>query len=143
MSFPYHAVPDGNVFAAHHIYIGAAVALGVARVLRDDVADEEPWVVTNAVWAALFAFVLVWPHLPALGAALTLAGLTVACAAQARPFWRGQAWRFRVPLALGLYIALDDAVEHAFGWPMPLDVFWKVWLYDFAQAVNNAMVILP
>jgi len=74
--FPHESVPDGAPFGPHHLYIGLLVAG--------------------------FAFAMVWPHYPQMGATGTL---------------------------LGLLIALDDAVSHAFGVPTPLDWTWAHYVY--------------
>lgn len=55
----------------------------------------------TGVIIALFAFALVWKHYPVAGATGTL---------------------------LGVLIALDDALSHAFGVWTPLDWFWKAYL---------------
>jgi hypothetical protein len=73
MTFPYESVPDGAVFAPHHLYVGLLVAG--------------------------FSFALVWRFYPVTGALGTL---------------------------LGVLVALDDAVSHAFGVWTPLDWVWTV-----------------
>lgn len=70
--FPAESIPDGNILAPHHLYIGVALTY--------------------------FAFKYVWPRYPRLGASLTF---------------------------VGIGIALDDAVSHAFGVWTPLDWGWK------------------
>lgn len=134
--FPYEAVPDGYVAAPHHLYIGALLALLVVWVVSDDYAGREAWVVGAAVLVAVGAFWLVWRWYPAVGAALVLLSLCVALAALcARPYWAAYEWVGHRGLALlGVLIALDDALEHAFGWPMPLDLFWKHWLYGVVSS---------
>lgn len=126
-SFPYHGVPDGAVFAPHHIYIGALVALGAAWVVADDIRDREPVGVVSGLSVSLFGFALTWPYYPVVGALLTLGGLGVASISLTRRYWFNFP-KAAVVVAFGVAIAADDALEHAFGWPMPLDWFWKVWL---------------
>lgn len=73
--FPAESVPDGAIFAPHHLYTGLIIAG--------------------------FAFTLVWRWYPVAGATGTI---------------------------LGVLIALDDALSHAFGVWTPLDWFWKAYL---------------
>jgi hypothetical protein len=134
--FPSDTIPDGAPFGPHHIYLGALVALLVVWIVSDDRGDREAWLVGAALLAALFGFALTWQYYPPVGAAITLAGLTTAVvAALVRPYWAGYAWvGHRGVLLVGLLVALDDALEHAFGWPMPLDLLWKRWLFDFVSS---------
>lgn len=80
MQFPYESVPDGAIFAPHHLYVGLLVAG--------------------------FFFALVWPYYPETGATGTL---------------------------VGILIALDDAVSHAFGVPTPLDYLWHAQLAQYIK----------
>lgn len=63
---------------------------------------------------SVFSFWSLWQagHYPALGAVGTL---------------------------LGLLIALDDAVEHAFGIPTPLDQLWNQWLREKVRGLNDRL----
>lgn len=119
----------------------------------------------GALAVSAFAWFTLWAGpSPFLGAVGTLAGLAGALAAvAASPFW--SAWRWtrdvdvstgglrsipvrlvarvwsvvtvRSVTALGVLIALDDAVEHAFGVPTPLDWFWAAFLHGWlAEAVR-------
>lgn len=81
MSWPADRIPDGDVSAPHHFWVGLAVTA--------------------------FSFGSVWPHYPVVGAAGTL---------------------------LGLAVAVDDALEHAFGIPTPLDLFWSRILHPLVVA---------
>ena len=78
--FPAERIPDGAIFAPHHLYVGLLVAG--------------------------FSFALVWRYYPVTGSAGTL---------------------------LGVLIALDDAVSHAFGIPTPLDWVWTAYLAQFIK----------
>lgn len=80
MRFPHESVPDGAVFAPHHLYSGVIIAL--------------------------FSFALMWRFYPVFGATGTI---------------------------LGLLIALDDAVSHAFGVPTPIDWLWTVHVAQFIK----------
>ena len=51
-----------------------------------------------------FAFWAVWQYYPVVGASGTL---------------------------LGLLVALDDAISHAFGVPTPLDLLWAHWIHPY------------
>lgn len=106
-------------------------------IVTDDPIDREAWLVATSVLGALFAFGLTWRYYPPVGTALTLLSLGVALAAVVgRPYWAAYSWvGFRGAALLGVLVALDDAVEHAFGWPMPLDLFWKHWLYGVVSSV--------
>lgn len=64
------------------------------------------------VAVAVFSFWSVWPAYPAVGAVGTL---------------------------LGLLVALDDAVEHAFGIPTPLDQLWSRWLREKVRGLNDRL----
>ena len=50
------------------------------------------------VAAAVFGFASVWPYYPVTGAGMAI---------------------------VGILVAADDLVSHAFGWPTPLDQLWK------------------
>lgn len=73
-------VPDGEILAPHHFYIGVLIA-----------------------W---FAFMFVWSWYPRTGAVLAL---------------------------LGLGIALDDVIQHAFQVRTPLHLLWWQLLYPVIQ----------
>jgi len=139
LGFPHEAVPDGHVAAPHHVYIGALLALLVVWLVSDDYPGREPWLVATGVVTALLAFGLVWRWYPAVGAALTLLSLCVALAALcARPYWAAYEWVGHRGLALlGVLIALDDAVEHAFPVPTPLDWFWSEWLFPVVRWIET------
>jgi len=136
--FPHEAVPDGDVLAPHHLYLGALAVLLVVWVVSDDRTDREPWAVAVPTLAALVGFTVTWRHYPAVGASITLVGLCAALAALvARPYWSAYQWvGFRGAALVALLVALDDVVQHATGWPTPLDEFWARWLHPAIRAVE-------
>ncbi|TKX79281.1 hypothetical protein EXE53_16700 [Halorubrum sp. SD626R] len=62
------------------------------------------------VAVAVFGFASVWPYYSLTGASMTL---------------------------IGLLIALDDAIEHATGFPTPLDQLWKRVIYPIVSRVEG------
>jgi hypothetical protein len=85
--------------------------------LDDFPAEQEPDGDVSAphhfyigVGVSLFAFVSVWDLYPVTGAGLVLVGLVV---------------------------ALDDALSHAFGIPTPLDEFWARVLYPALRRLER------
>lgn len=139
--FPHDLVPDGAIFAPHHLYLGALLLLGVCWVVSDNYADQEAWVVATATLAALFGFALTWRYYPTVGAALVLAGLSAALlAVLTRSYWTGYGWAGHRGLALvGVLVALDDALEHALGVPTPLDQLWGRWLLPAVRGLKAAV----
>lgn len=127
--FPVDRIPDGSVGVPHHYYYLALAALLVILTVWDDHRGKEPLVSVAGIVAGLFSFYFVWPRYPQIGAVLSLAAPAVAILSILQPrstWWRPEAdggW----PLVRGVVAvfllggALDDAVEHAFGWPTPLD----------------------
>lgn len=134
--FPHELVPDGMVWAAHHyVYLCLAAAFTTFTVW-DDYPGREPLAATGGLAVGVFAFLFMWPvrGYHALGALVALAAPLVAVAAVLRP---GGPWRRpasdggypRTKAAVVVVLAvggLDDAVEHAFGVPTPLDVAFGV-----------------
>lgn len=136
MSFPYHAVPDGNVALPHHLYTGALLALLMVAVVWDDYPAREPLAAALGLLLALLCFALIWPEYPVIGAAGTLVGLGVSTLGLLRPtitesglavWWLQHypTWAWVLAL-LFLFIAWDDAIQHALGWTTPLDHLWRV-----------------
>lgn len=98
-------------------YLDAPVRADGGRLLEDFPAEDEPDGDVSAphhfyigVVLSTFAFVSVWDLYPVTGAAMVL---------------------------LGLAVALDDALSHAFGIPTPLDLFWKRALYPAIRRVER------
>lgn len=135
--FPNESIPDGDVLAPHHLYLGALATLLVVWMVSDDRPGGEAWLVASAVLTAMVGFLFTWRYYPPVGAALTLAGLVVAMTAVlVRPYWAKYSWvSLRGAAVLALLVALDDALEHALGWPTPLDLFWKHWLYGVVSSL--------
>lgn len=127
-AFPVDGVPDDAVFAPHHYTYALIAALLLAFVVWDDYRDREPIVVAGSILLGLFGFLFVWRYYPVTGAVMSLAGLAGAAIGLLRSTW--DAWDRKIRLAIGvlLLVAADDALEHAFGLPMPLDYIWKVYL---------------
>jgi len=140
--FPNELVPDGTIVAPHHYIIGLLV-VGFALYLTPD-DDKKPYTV-----AAFATSAFAWSHLwagpsPFLGAVGTVGGLVVGLIAVLwASEWSDDRWtadtdgRLRRLLTprlwafIGLLVALDDAVEHAFGVWTPLDWFWGAFLHPW------------
>jgi O-antigen/teichoic acid export membrane protein len=128
MSWPYHQVPDGSALLPHHFTWAMILVLVPIAVVWDNHRGREPVVVATAVAIGLVAFLLVWPRYPRTGAAVAVATNVLAVVALS---WHLASDREVFPwpwiaAALGLsLVALDDVLQHAFGWPMPLDWLWK------------------
>lgn len=130
-AFPHEAVPDGHVAAPHHFYIGVGLLGAVVWVVGDNYRRREPLLAGGGALLALFGFCLTWQWYPVVGAALTLAGLCVALLGVCWPrgLWADYPLRMRLAALLGVAIALDDAIEHAFPIGSPLDWLWMHYLY--------------
>ncbi|WP_435348991.1 hypothetical protein [Haloarchaeobius sp. HRN-SO-5] len=121
--FPVEPVPDGAVFAPHHLYLGLLAALVVLWTISDNYPHREPTVATVGALAALLGFAATWRYHPKTGALLTLAGVATVVLAPLvrRSYWRDVPRSARVLTVLFGLVALDDAVSHAL-WPeTPLD----------------------
>lgn len=130
MSFPADAVPDGAIFAPHHLTYALLAALLVAAVVWDDFRHIEPIGVAVGAGIALFGFLFVWAYYPVVGASMTLLGTTLALAAVVfSPVWDHYPLRYRVLMAFLILLALDDAISHAFGVWTPADWLWKEYLF--------------
>ncbi|WP_232703159.1 hypothetical protein [Halobacterium wangiae] len=125
--FPAELVPDGHVGAPHHLYVGLLVLAVAVFVVADDYARREPLLALAGSLTALFAFATVWPFYHGTGAALTLAGVTVALVGVCWPggMWAGYPLKWRLVALVGAAVALDDAVSHALGVWTPLDAGWR------------------
>lgn len=154
-AFPHHAVPDGAVFAPHHLWTGLLLVLLALLVVWDDDPLREPWGLLAALLATGFCFGLTWPYYPRAGAVGSLLGVTVALVSltlwpafalvarqleliESPPtFWTERrlapAWFGAV---VGTLIAADDVLEHALGWTTPLDWAWK---NGGVQLLNRSM----
>lgn len=132
MTFPAEAVPDGYVLAPHHLYVGLFVLWFAVWVVVDDYGQREPLLAVAGAAFALFGFPSVWQFYHGTGAAMVLAGVTLALVGVCWPggMWAPYPLHWRVLALLGVCIALDDAVSHALGWWTPLDAFWKVGVYQ-------------
>ena len=146
--FPNEAVPDGAILAPHHYTYGALLALLAVAVVWDNRSDREPLLAAVGLGAGLFGFLSVWPYYPAAGAIMALAGpslAVVAVAAGTLGLSVGDSWdnyprRERVAVVVFSAVALDDAVEHAFGWPTPLDTVWERYLIEHVPLVALGLV---
>lgn len=138
MGFPYDTIPDGAVGAPHHYTYGLLIALLAVMVVWNDYRDREPLIATVGIGAGLFGFLSVWPYYPPAGAILALAGPIVAITAVVAgslglavgDVWDDYPRRERVAVVFFCLVALDDAVEHAFGVWTPLDALWGSGLYE-------------
>jgi len=127
VTFPHEVVPDSAIFAPHHAYVGVLVVALAVWVVSDNLPRREPLLAAVGALVALFAFASVWPFYPPVGAAGALAGLTLAAVGV---LWPGGTWavyplRWRALALLGVAIALDDVIEHAFGVWTPLDALFR------------------
>lgn len=135
---PHDPVPDGAVFAPHHYIYALGLVLLVVAVVWDDYRDREPLLVALGAGVGLFGFLFVWQYYPAAGAILSLAGPLVtiggvllgSTGTAVGDVWDDYPLRYRAAAVVFSLVALDDAVEHAFGWPTPLDVLWVRYLSD-------------
>ena len=133
-SFPYEMEPDGAVFGPHHFYLGVLLILLVCWMTVDPESESRPWVVAGATLLAVFAFSLTWPYYPAVGAIGVLVTLGVATAsALFRPFWWRSSPLAHFALLVGLFVAWDDVLNHALGWPTPLDALWAERLHPYVS----------
>lgn len=124
-NYPADAVPDGAVLAPHHVHIGVLLAVLALALVWDDAANKEPWVGLVALLAVSFAFITIWPFYPVTGATFSMAAVLLALVVPFLQFWRSYPWfGARGVLLIGALVALDDVVEHAIGFPTPLDWFW-------------------
>ena len=129
MTFPAQRIPDGNILAPHHLYIGVLAAYIVCWVASNRMPEREAWATVTSLTTGVFGFLFVWPDYPAAGASLTLVGVFGALLAVLfRPFWADTESSLRLVVLLCVLIALDDALSHSFGVWTPLDWVWNVWL---------------
>lgn len=146
--FPNELVPDGAVFAPHHYTYAVLLVLLVLATVWDNYPGREPLLAAVGAGVGLFGFLSVWPYYPAPGAILSLAGPVIVVAAVALGsvgtvvggVWDDYPARARIAAGVFAVVALDDAIEHAFGWPTPLDLLWNGYLSDHATIVFPAAV---
>lgn len=126
MVYPAEAVPDGNQFAPHHLYTGALLALFVCWAAARR-ASEAPLSVVGGLLVALMGFALTWHVYPALGATMTLSGVTASLVGLTvrRAYWTEFGFVVQGLVLVGLLVAMDDAVSHSFGVWTPLDWAFK------------------
>lgn len=147
--FPADAVPDGAVFAPHHYIYGLLLVGLVCGIVWDNYRDSEPLYTAVGVGLGLFGFMLTWPYYPVAGAILSLFGPIVSIAAvvvgYVTPeigYWDDYPVRYRVATLIFSLVALDDAVEHAFGVWTPLDAVWNAGLAGRAPLTAVVLVAL-
>lgn len=136
--FPHDPIPDGAILAPHHYTYGLALVLLVVAIVWDNYRDREPLFAALGAGVGLFGFLFVWQYYPKAGAILALAGPVVTIGAVllgSTGFAVGGVWddyppRYRVATVLFSLVALDDAVEHAFGVATPGDTLWVRYLSD-------------
>ncbi|MFC7204716.1 hypothetical protein ACFQJC_14445 [Haloferax namakaokahaiae] len=133
MRFPVEHVPDGHIFAPHHLYIGVLLAAVALAAVWDNNRRAEPVGGAVAVGVSTFGFALTWRYYPVTGATLALGGLLGALSAfpLERDVWADARTRYAVLFILGVLVALDDVVSHSFGVWTPLDALWKAHLIQF------------
>lgn len=130
--FPHESVPDGAVFGPHHFYLGILIVIVVCLMAYDIESKSRPWAISGLALLSLFGFALTWPYYPVVGAFSVLALLAVMTLfAVVGPFWWQSGLVVRGVLLVGLLVAWDDALSHAFGWRTPLDALWVEHLYPY------------
>lgn len=134
--FPHEAIPDGTVWVPHHyIYLVAAAAF-VTLTVWDDYRGREPFLTMAGFLVGLFGFLFMWPTrgYHELGALTALVAPTISLATLVNPRggWArsvangGYPTHTRAAAAILAALGLDDAIEHAFGIPTPLDTGFDV-----------------
>lgn len=143
--FPYHDFSTLAVLTSHHFTYFTLAALLVCAWVHDGWKGEDPtdpYFVEFGCLFALFSFLFVWGgNKPALGAIFTMVCLVVATFGVVfRDVW----WTTYYPRPLlavlvCLAAAWDDVLQHAFGWPMPLDWAWKHGVSNLVYGLDNAI----
>lgn len=139
MKFPYHKVPDGAIFAPHHLYVGLALVTLAVAASWDDQKDD-PLLTAAAGALLIFSFTFVWPYYPwtgAVGTLVAMAAMPVAAFLE-RELWTKKSIALG---AVGWFIALDDALEHAFGIATPLDSLFNEIIRPALPSVSNYLPI--
>ena len=144
-NFPYHTIPDGSVWRSHHYNYAVLFTLILSFTVWDDYRKIEPLGVVGGLLLSTFAWFFMWGSTagakPVIGATLTLLGLLISLAfIVLNPIWykKYPSWT-HVAVGIGILVALDDVLEHTFGWPMPLDRLWKGY---FAAHPSQAAVLV-
>ncbi len=140
--FPAEPIPDGAIFAPHHFTLGVMLLLFVVWRVSDDIRDKEAWIVALSAGASIVGFLFTWKYHPVTGALLTLIGVvTAGVAILSRQYWRRYNWLGSRGVALlSVLIALDDAIEHSFGIPTPLDLAWSHFIYPvIIKAIESSV----
>lgn len=137
--FPYHHIPDGNAALPHHYLWALLAAVIPVLIVWDDYRHREPWLALTAILAGLVGFGLVWPRYPVMGAVLTLTANVALLLVPLRPAWRQWPRKHSAAVVALALLALDDSLQHAFGWVTPIDWAWKhggrAWLVDIFGAL--------
>lgn len=128
-NFPVEEVPDATAWAPHHGIYGGIIALITAFLVVHWYKDRDPIGVIFGTTLGLFGFLFVWEWYPKIGAAMALGGYTLAFLSAINPW--GQWWRYypdayHATVVAGLFIGLDDVIDHALPVPTPLDTMWAI-----------------
>lgn len=129
MPFPADGMHDGSIWLAHHFVWASWAALFVCWTAAED--DAKPTIAVSGLLLGLFSWYHIWWLFPVTGAIGVLAGLTIATltATIREPWWSRYPRKVRLAFVGLLLIAWDDAIEHAFGFWMPLDWVWDTYLW--------------
>jgi len=118
--------------APHHFTYGALFTLFFCAIVWDNYPEREPMGVVFGILVASFSFLFTWPFYSVVGAAMTLSGLTIATGSiLIRDVWKDYPLKWRIATGICILICWDDALEHAFGIPTPLDLIWKHGISQF------------
>lgn len=149
LAFPYESVPDGAVFAPHHYTYFALLALLIVAIVWDNYPNQEPVLVAVFIGAGLFGFLSVWPFYPVAGAMIAVVAPPLSIASvllgwiglSIGDVWDDYPVRYRLLVIVALLSAWDDALEHAFGLPMPLDQLWKAGLHGYSPLLSGVILL--
>ena len=138
MDFPAEQIPDGAIFAPHHYIYGTLLALITVFIVWDNYRAREPLLAALGASTGLFGFLFVWQFYPVAGALMSLVGPLITIVAVSLGWtgtsvgdvWDDYPLRYRVAAIFFSLVALDDAVEHAFDIPTPLDIIWGRFLVE-------------
>lgn len=140
--FPAETVPDGSVAWPHHYALGLYLVALAALVALNDTRTTDPLAVLAGAGIGLFSWFHLWgTGYPVAGALASILGVVVVGLAVVRsvslPVIGIQIGGFRsrygrdhaIVVLVGLVVAFDDWVSHAFGIWTPLDWIWGVAIY--------------